>query len=250
MPTVSQMSATPSSSQKLTPVDVSGSDINRREAQSKVISPNVGQNSTFPPSSQKRAFSTPLNHLNSSLPAAEYSNKRLRTLEDQFASIEVVATAEAASIRTLVPSAAGLRPSLPRNTRSGSRVSILDSRSSSPLSSAPTEHAPEPTSAQRPKVVIYDKPRRAPSLPIRSSEPPILSTAQQTQPIVTHKKQEQKIWGYVPSPDANLDLDPRGVNEGCRVVYADPGIVRQVSVVRGASFREEGVIMGCRFVIG
>ena len=49
----------------------------------------------------------------------------------------------------------------------------------------------------------------------------------------------------------NLDDDfvPGDLNEGCRIGYAEPGVVRQVVSKRGGWFKEKTVLMGTRFVI-
>ena len=42
---------------------------------------------------------------------------------------------------------------------------------------------------------------------------------------------------------------PGDLNEGCRIGYAEPGIVRQIPCKRGGWFKEKGVVMGTRYVI-
>lgn len=40
------------------------------------------------------------------------------------------------------------------------------------------------------------------------------------------------------------------MSENCCITYAEPGVVRNVGAVRGGWFKEEGVVMGTRFVVG
>lgn len=208
-------------------------------------------------SSQKRTFSSPLTDLSSSLSAVDYPSKKIRTLEDQFASIEMAATTEITSADKSIRTAARLISYLPRTTRSSTHVSGAESRSSSPLSSAPTEQTLELDSTQDPKAFRSDKPRKFVSLPLRSSPalaspgPSMELTTQKNQPLALRNQRQQTQPRSAPMyKRINADFEARGLDEGCRIAVANTGLVRQVGVVRGASFREEGVIVGCRFVIG
>ena len=56
------------------------------------------------------------------------------------------------------------------------------------------------------------------------------------------------------TPAAPVPFDknfrPGLLNEGCRIGYAEPGVVRNIGSVRGGWFREVGGVMGVRFVVG
>ncbi|KAL9104526.1 MAG: hypothetical protein Q9163_000557 [Psora crenata] len=53
------------------------------------------------------------------------------------------------------------------------------------------------------------------------------------------------------TPDyLDKDFVPGDLSEGCRIGYAEPGVVRTIGSVRGGWFREVGVVMGVRFIIG
>ena len=45
-------------------------------------------------------------------------------------------------------------------------------------------------------------------------------------------------------------FEPGELSRECRVGYAEPGVMRNVSSVRGGWFRERGVVMGVRFIVG
>ena len=47
----------------------------------------------------------------------------------------------------------------------------------------------------------------------------------------------------------DTEFVPGELDEGCRIGFADPGMVRQVVSKRGGWFKEKGVVMGVRYVI-
>lgn len=49
---------------------------------------------------------------------------------------------------------------------------------------------------------------------------------------------------------ADAAFVPGVLSEDCRIGYAPQGAVRDVGAQRGGWFREEGVLMGARFVVG
>ncbi|KAL9132222.1 MAG: hypothetical protein Q9217_000026 [Psora testacea] len=52
------------------------------------------------------------------------------------------------------------------------------------------------------------------------------------------------------SGHVDKDFIPGELSEGCRIGYAEPGIVRTIGSVRGGWFREAGFVMGARFIVG
>jgi len=199
--------------------------------------------------SLKKRSSSPLTNGSSHDPLMEPFGKKPRTLENQFASISAAATIEAASSSFAPSSMIGLNPSLPRTTRSATLASEVESRASSPLSSLPPE-TPEREKLPTTKSVGL-KPKTPPRDATLPASSPGLANMVTSQPQRSLFARKKGSWHYVPNTGLlDTGFVNNELNEDCRIGYAVDGVVRQVGATRGASFREQGVVMGCRFVVG
>ena len=169
-----------------------------------------------------------------------------KTLSEE---IDSIATATALETR------AGYSPTFSTHART-TKASYASSASSSPLSSAPVTRDPTPAQTKIVKLKVPSPTNHATSSGTMSAPP----------------MQDEKAAGEfltplmkrTPAPGAKRERGPTQLNADaldrgfvtpalsadCRITYAPRGIFRNVGAARGGVFREGGVIMGARFVVG
>ena len=140
----------------------------------------------------------------------------------------------------------------PRTTRA-SFASTMAGASSSPLSSAP--HTP---------VQLQTQPRvgkgKGPSSPTKDNTAPrsgeLMSSPfeERTPTAANSSKGKERAPPLTPTQANGEALDREfkmpALSEDCRVTYAVDGVVRNVGAARSGAFRESGVVMGARFLVG
>ena len=128
-----------------------------------------------------------------------------------------------------------------RSSRSGASIWVK-LKYTQPLSSHASTISTDISPFKSPKAnKATDGP---PSTPLQTARPSRSQTPIQTG---TFAARQSPVWcsshldkGFVPGP----------LSEGCRIGFAEPGVVRNVGSVRGGWFKEAGVLMGVRFIVG
>ncbi len=134
------------------------------------------------------------------------------------------------------------------------RASYASTADSSPLSSAPitSDHTPAQTKIVKLKMPSSGKAPTTPSITGKPYAPdeevdgdfltPLKrrTVAPESKRVSTHLSADALDRGFV-TPALSVD---------CSATYASKGIVRNVGAARGGVFKEGGVVMGARFVIG
>ena len=82
---------------------------------------------------------------------------------------------------------------------------------------------------------------RPQAVPTLGKTPPASSNRSQTSQLTPVKSQKQVF-------DADFEIP--ALSKGCCITYAERGVVRNVPAVRGGWFKEEGVVMATRFIVG
>ena len=156
---------------------------------------------------------------------------------------------------TALKTRANYSPTFTNNPRT-TRATYASPAGSSPLSSAPVTRGPTPAQT---KIVTL------------KVAPPI-NHATSSGAMSTPRTQDEKAAGEfrtprrkrTPAPGATRERAPTHLNADaldrgfvtpalsadCGITYAPGGIVRNVVAARGGVFRERGVVMGARFVVG
>lgn len=134
-----------------------------------------------------------------------------------------------------------------RTTRASFASAMAGSSSGSPLSSAPATSvgkgkgtALTGNTASRPEHMA------SPLVPFGERKPAATSSKGKGKERAAPPPQMQTTNGEA----LDRDFVVPALSQDCRVTYAAPGVVRNVGATRGGVFKERGVVMGARFLIG
>ena len=167
---------------------------------------------------------------------------------------------------------ASFQPTNARTTRASYYASSMAAAgsSSSPLSSAPAtgEHTPvQPqtrtrfgqgkgasSSSSSSPTVDTAPPRRSGTGGVSDRELMAAPLFEGRTPAAAHSKGKERAAAPTQT-QTNGEAPDRGfvlptLSEDCRVTYAASGVVRNVGAARGGVFKEGGVVMGARFLVG
>ena len=217
----------------------------------RITTPNTKTNPTTPSPPEKRPHPALQPEEPRRRPRGHYWDilTTKQTLCEQFSSI---ATATDSDPRT------DHSPTSFVNHARITRPSIASTAGSSPLSSAPTTTR-DPTPAQT-KIVKFKTPSpinsaatssvtNATRMKDKEADSEFLIPLRERTPAPRSKRRER-----VPTQPSAETLDREFVTPAlsadCGVTYAPAGILRNVGAARAGVFREGGVVMGARFVVG
>lgn len=138
------------------------------------------------------------------------------------------------------------------------RTAVMDANTgtgtveSSPLSSVPEEvsliEIPKPSKV----VTLRLSPQKLASSPHDGQ--PVTSPSADNTPSQEGPAPSRRQVPETSSSAVGHSLDDHFVlpalSDNCRVTFADRGVVRSVGAIRGGWFKEKGVIMGTRFIVG
>ena len=215
-------------------------------------SPALMSNNTINPtalsSSEKRSF-----------PALPFETpiKRSRGHYYDILTTKQTLSEEIDSIATAaIGPKAGHKSTFSTNPRT-TRASYASTAYSSPLSSAPTtrDHTPAGT-----KIVKFNLPSpKNPTTHPRTMDTPRMPDAVVDSELLTPVKEQTPAAGSKRKVQAPTQLSADALDRGfstpalsvdCSTTYASSGILRNVGAARGGVFKEGGVVMGARFVVG
>ena len=151
---------------------------------------------------------------------------------------------------------AGYNSTFSTNPRT-TRASYASTAYSSPLSSAPTtgDHTPARTKIVKFKLPSPNNPTTHPG----TMDTPRMQDAVVDSELLTPVKERIPATGSKRKEQAPTQLNADALDRGfstpalsvdCSTTYASSGILRNVGAARGGVFREGGVVMGARFVVG
>ena len=126
---------------------------------------------------------------------------------------------------------------------------------SSPLGSAPEmrENTPAQTRVVKLKWPTSTDPAQSPSaMPSQATQDEEADSKSRTPLEVRIAASKGRVQGQTQSSPESLDrafVTP-SLSADCGITYAPGGVVRDVTAARGGRFKERGVIMGARFVVG
>lgn len=176
----------------------------------------------------------------------------LTTKETLSEEIDSIAAAAASDLK------AGFNPTFSTNPRV-TRASYASILSSSPLSSAPMtrNHTPVQTNTKTVKANLPSpaNPARSPSVMnaprMQDGEGDSKSLTLPRERIVAPGSgQRERAVTQLSAEPPDREFTVPALSADCGITYAPAGIVRGVGAAKGGIFKEGGVIMGARFVVG
>ena len=200
--------------------------------------PNINTNLTTPSPLKKHPY-----------PALqpEGSRKRKLTLEEQFNSIAAASDFDSKS---------GLSP-LFRNHARTTRSSNAPTAGSSPLSSAPTTSHPSPAQTRNVKPQIPSPMKsttgssstKAPRVKDGEAESGFMAPPTERTPAPRSTRRERAST-QLSTEALDREFVTPTLSEDCVITYAPAGVFRNVGAAKERVFKEEGVVMGARFIVG
>ncbi len=211
---------------------------------SQITAPNTDASPSAPSASNKR----PHPKSSSEKPAKRsrgphYDNfTTKKTLEEEFNSIAAA---------TALETRAGFQPTFSINPRNA-QISYASSAGSSTLGSDPVTRDPTPAQSKMPPPNNH------------ATSPSLMSTPRMQDEKVdsefrTPRRQRRPAPGLKPRDRAPTQLNANALDRGfvtpalsvdCSITYAPDGVIRNVGAAKRGVFKERGIIMGARFVVG
>ena len=211
---------------------------------SQITAPNTDASPSAPSPSNKRphpksSFENPAKR--SRGPHYDYFTTK-KTLEEEFNSI---------AADTALETRAGFQPTFLMNTRNA-QIIYASSADSLTLSSDPVTRDPTPAQSKVPP------PNNHATSPSMMSTPRMQDEKADSEFRIP-RRQRRPAPGLKPRDRAPTQLNANALDRGfvspalsvdCNITYAPDGVVRNVGAAKGAVFKERGIIMGARFVVG
>lgn len=200
--------------------------------------PNINTNSSTPSPLKRHPY-----------PALqpEEPRKRKQTLEEQFISITAASDFDPKS---------GYSPIFMNHART-TRSRNAPTAGSSPLSSAPTTSYPSPAQTKSVKSQIQSPMKsttgssstKAPRVKDGEADSEFLAPPTERTPAPRSKRRE-RVSTQLSTESLDRESVTPTLSEDCVITYAPAGYFRNVGAAKERVFKEEGVVMGARFIVG